>query len=90
MLDGAEDRLRQTRVARKRIIRFGNSVLIFSHSSTVWRRAAAVVFGIPLPVCETRRCVEEIFRIREARAWADGDFDADHGLAFDGVGRLAH
>jgi hypothetical protein len=25
-----------------------------------------------------------------ARAWADGDFDADHGLAFDGVGRQAH
>jgi hypothetical protein len=23
-------------------------------------------------------------------AWADGDFDADHGFAFDGVGRPAH
>jgi hypothetical protein len=26
----------------------------------------------------------------QARAWADGDFDADHGFAFDGVGRPAH
>jgi hypothetical protein len=25
-------------------------------------------------------------RAAQARAWADGDFDADHGLAFDGVG----
>jgi hypothetical protein len=26
----------------------------------------------------------------QARAWADGDFDADHGFAFDGVGRPAN
>jgi hypothetical protein len=26
----------------------------------------------------------------QARAWAGGDFDADHGFAFDGVGRPAH
>jgi hypothetical protein len=26
----------------------------------------------------------------QARAWADGDFDADHGFAFDGMGRPAH
>jgi hypothetical protein len=26
----------------------------------------------------------------KARAWADGDFDADHGLGLDGVGRSAH
>jgi hypothetical protein len=26
----------------------------------------------------------------QARAWDDGDFDADHGFAFDGVGRPAH
>jgi hypothetical protein len=26
----------------------------------------------------------------QARAWADGDFDADHGFDFDGVGRSAH
>jgi hypothetical protein len=26
----------------------------------------------------------------QARAWADGDFDADHGFAFDGVGRSDH
>jgi hypothetical protein len=25
-----------------------------------------------------------------AAAWADGDFDADHGFAFDGVGRPGH
>jgi hypothetical protein len=27
---------------------------------------------------------------KKTRAWADGDFHADHGLAFDGVGRPAH
>jgi hypothetical protein len=26
----------------------------------------------------------------QARAWADGDFDADHGLGLDGVGRSAY
>jgi hypothetical protein len=26
----------------------------------------------------------------QARAWADGDFDADHGFGLDGVGRSAH
>jgi hypothetical protein len=26
----------------------------------------------------------------KARAWADGDFDADHGFAFDSVSRPAH
>jgi hypothetical protein len=26
----------------------------------------------------------------QARAWADGDSDADHGLAPDGAGRSAH
>jgi hypothetical protein len=26
---------------------------------------------------------------QQARAWADGDFNADHGFAFDGVGRPA-
>jgi hypothetical protein len=33
----------------------------------------------------------EFHSAAQARAWADGDFDADHGLAaFDGVGRPAH
>jgi hypothetical protein len=33
----------------------------------------------------------EFQSVAQARAWADGDFDApDHGLAFDGVGRSAH
>jgi hypothetical protein len=27
---------------------------------------------------------------RQAGVWADGDFDADHGFAFVGVGRPAH
>jgi hypothetical protein len=26
----------------------------------------------------------------EARAWADGDFDADHDFGLDGVGRSSH
>jgi hypothetical protein len=26
----------------------------------------------------------------QARAWADGDFDADRGFGLDGVGRSAH
>ena len=30
------------------------------------------------------------FFIPQARAWSDGGFDADHGFAFDGVGRRAH
>jgi hypothetical protein len=33
---------------------------------------------------------DELHSAAQARAWADGDFDADHGLAFDGVGRSAH
>jgi hypothetical protein len=44
------------------------------------RRAAA----------ERRDAQDEFHSAAQARAWADGDFDADHGLAFDGVGRPAH
>jgi hypothetical protein len=32
----------------------------------------------------------EFHSAAQARAWADGDFDADHGFAFDGVGHPAH
>jgi hypothetical protein len=38
---------------------------------------------------ERRDAQEELHSAAQARAWADGDFDADHGLAFDGVGRPA-
>jgi hypothetical protein len=33
---------------------------------------------------------DEFHSTAQARAWADGDFDADHGLGLDGVGRSAH
>jgi hypothetical protein len=33
---------------------------------------------------------DEFHSAAQARAWADGDFDADHGFAFDSVGRPAH
>jgi hypothetical protein len=39
-----------------------------------------------------RDAQDELHSAAQARAWADadGDFDADHGLAFDGMGRSAH
>jgi hypothetical protein len=39
---------------------------------------------------ERRDAQDEFHIAAQARAWADGDFDADHGFAFDGVGRPAH
>jgi hypothetical protein len=39
---------------------------------------------------ERRDAQDELHSAAQARAWADGDFDADHGLAFDGAGRPAH
>jgi hypothetical protein len=33
---------------------------------------------------------DELHSAAQARAWADGDFDADHGFVSDGVGRPAH
>jgi hypothetical protein len=39
---------------------------------------------------ERRDAQDEFHSAAQATAWADGDFDADHGLAFDGVGRPAH
>jgi hypothetical protein len=39
---------------------------------------------------ERRDAQDEFHSTAQARAWADGDFDADHGFAFDGVGRPAH
>jgi hypothetical protein len=42
------------------------------------------------PAAERRDAQDELHSATQARAWADGDFDADHGLAFDGVGRPAH
>jgi hypothetical protein len=38
---------------------------------------------------ERRDTQDELHSAAQARAWADGDFDADHGFAFDGVGRAA-
>jgi hypothetical protein len=39
---------------------------------------------------ERRDAQGEFHSAAQARSWADGDFDADHGFAFDGVGRPAH
>jgi hypothetical protein len=41
---------------------------------------------------ERRDVQDEFHSAAQARAWADsdGDFDADHGFASDGVGRSAH
>jgi hypothetical protein len=39
---------------------------------------------------ERRDAQDEFHSAAQARAWADADFDADHGFAFDGVGRSAH
>ena len=39
---------------------------------------------------ERRDAQDEFHSAAQARTWADGDFDADHGFAFDGVGRPAH
>jgi hypothetical protein len=51
-------------------------------------------FTTPVPgwdaAAERRDAQGEFHSAAQARAWADGDFDADHGLAFDGVGRPAN
>jgi hypothetical protein len=39
---------------------------------------------------ERRDAQDEFHSAAQARAWADGDFDAGGNLAFDGVGRPAH
>jgi hypothetical protein len=39
---------------------------------------------------ERRDAQDELHSAAQARAWTDGDFDATHGLAFDGVGRPAY
>jgi hypothetical protein len=44
----------------------------------------------PSNEAERRDEQDELHSEAQARAWADGDFDADHGFAFDGVGRPAH
>jgi hypothetical protein len=36
---------------------------------------------------ERRDAQDEFHRAAQARAWADGDFDAGHGFGLDGVGR---
>jgi hypothetical protein len=38
---------------------------------------------------DVQRGIEPVYQ-SQARAWADGGCDADHGFAFDGVGRPAH
>jgi hypothetical protein len=39
---------------------------------------------------ERRDAQDEFHSAAQARAWADGDFGADHGFAFGGVGRPGH
>jgi hypothetical protein len=36
---------------------------------------------------ERRDAQDELHSAAQARAWADGDFDADHGFAFDSAPR---
>jgi hypothetical protein len=38
---------------------------------------------------ERRDAQDKLHSAAQGRAWADGDFDADHGLGLDGVGRSA-
>jgi hypothetical protein len=38
---------------------------------------------------ERRDAQDEFHSAAQARAWTEDDFDAEHGLAFDGVGRPA-
>jgi hypothetical protein len=38
---------------------------------------------------ERRDAQDEFHSAAQARAWADGDFDADHGFAFDGISPLS-
>jgi hypothetical protein len=46
-----------------------------------------------LPGCdaaaERRDAQDKFHSAAQARAWADDDFDADHGFGLDGVGRSA-
>jgi hypothetical protein len=42
------------------------------------------------PAAERRDAQDELHSAAQARAWAGGDYVADHGFAFDGVGRPAH
>jgi hypothetical protein len=39
---------------------------------------------------ERRSAQDELHSPAQAKAWADGDFDADHGFGLDGVGHSAH
>jgi hypothetical protein len=39
---------------------------------------------------ERRDAQGEFHSAAQARAWADGDFDADHGFGLGGVGRSAN
>jgi hypothetical protein len=48
--------------------------------------------GTPDAAAERRDKQDEFHSAAQARVWvwAGGGFDADHGFAFDGVGRSAH
>jgi hypothetical protein len=53
-------------------------------SSTAFTTFYRGVLGWDAAV-ERRDAQDELHSAAQARAWADGDFNADHGFAFDGV-----
>jgi hypothetical protein len=53
----------------------------------VWGGRAALLGLLWDAAAERRDAQDEFHSAAQARAWADGDFNADHGFAFDGVGR---
>jgi hypothetical protein len=55
-----------------------------------WQRQLHYVLPGWDAAAERREAQGEFHSAAQARAWADGDFDADHGFAFDRVGRSAH
>jgi hypothetical protein len=69
---------------------------VFSGSSRAGRckphrlkRAGVAAGGSAAPSPYPKTALES-HSAAQARAWADGDFGADHGFAPDGVGRPAH
>jgi hypothetical protein len=57
--------------------------------NNIWRRGWCRSPGKQDAAAEKRDAQDEFHSAAQARAWADGGFDADHGLAFDGVDRRA-
>jgi hypothetical protein len=104
LAEGGADEAAKRYLSPSRVVAKGVQLRLLCQSVVVTaQKAQAEVCAPPPPSLATTRyrggtprrrggsdAQDELHSTAQARAWADGDFDSDHGFDLDGAGRSAH